>query len=224
MGSHGLPHEPSDLPGWVLTLLPPLWPPPCGWVARLGIIQETVDLDDPIITWARVISDRAKVFEKAIPAVFDDFLIAQHRNKLRYAHTRSGHFKCKQHRFEVGDLVYLRPQPANSLDPKVGRLILRVKQDLGNGCLVLEGRDKKTIKEHNPNIDLWQNPELAKGVTDQACQVCHKVTGGTTMLLCDKCNDGWHMKCLTPPLTRKPKGDWFCPRCEVTATFGAALV
>jgi hypothetical protein len=103
---------------------------------------------------------------------------------------------------------------------------------LGNGRLVLEGRDKKTIKEHvencapchNPNIDLWQNPELAKGDTDQACQVCHKITGGITMLLCDKCNDGWHMKCLTPPLTRKPKGDWFCPRCEVTAMFGAALV
>jgi hypothetical protein len=118
------------------------------------------------------------------------------------------------------------------LDFKVGRLILRVKHDLDNGRLVLEGRDKKTIKEHvencapchNPNIDLWQNPELAKGATDQACQVCHKVTGGITMLLCDKCNDGWHMKCLTPPLTRKPKGDWFCPRCEVTATFGAALV
>jgi hypothetical protein len=195
------------------------------------IIQETVDLDDPVI-WARVINDRAKVFEKAIRAAFDNLLIAQHRDKLRYAHTRSGHFKPKQHRFEVGDLVYLCRQPADSLDSKVGRLILRVKQDLGNGRLVLEGRDKKTIKEHvkncapchNPNINLWQNPELAKGDTDQACQVCHKVTGGITMLLCDKCNDGWHMNCLTPPLTRKPKGDWFCPRCEVTATFGAALV
>jgi hypothetical protein len=163
---------------------------------------------------------------------FDNLLITQHRDKLRYAHTRSGHFKPKQQRFEVGDLVYLRPQPADSLDPKVGRLILRVKHDLGNGRLVLGGRDKKTIKEHvedcapchNPNIDLWQNSELAKGDTDQACQVCHKVTGGITMLLCNKCNDGWHMKCLTPPLTRKPKGNWFCPRCKVTATFGNTLV
>jgi hypothetical protein len=102
------------------------------------IIQEKFDLDDPVI-WARVINDRAKVFEKAIPAAFDNLLIAQHRNKLRYTHTRSGHFKPKQHRFEVGDLVYLRRQPADSLDPKVGRLILRVKQDLGNGRLVLEG-------------------------------------------------------------------------------------
>jgi hypothetical protein len=129
-------------------------------------------------------------------------------------------------------LVYLCRLPADSLDPKVGRLILRVKQDLGNGCLVLEGQDKKTIKEHvencapcnNPNIVLWQNPELAKGDTDQACQVCHKVTGGTTMLLCNKCNEGWHMKCLTLPFTRRPKGDWLCPRCEATAMFGTALI
>jgi hypothetical protein len=48
------------------------------------IIQETGDLNDSII-WARVINDRAKVFKKAIPAAFDNLLIAQHRDKLRYA-------------------------------------------------------------------------------------------------------------------------------------------
>jgi hypothetical protein len=41
------------------------------------------------------------------------------------------------------------------------------------------------------------------------------------MLLCDKCDDGWHMKCLNPPLYYKPKGDWFCPCCDVQTVFGA---
>jgi transposase InsO family protein len=50
------------------------------------IIQNVVDLDDPAI-WARVVSDRAKLFEKDIPAAFDNLLIAQHRDTLRYAHT-----------------------------------------------------------------------------------------------------------------------------------------
>jgi hypothetical protein len=90
---------------------------PVVWSRVRNIIQETVDLDDPII-WARVINDRAKVYEKAIPAAFNNLLIAQHHDKLRYAHTRSGHLKPKQHRFKVGDLVYLRRQPADSLDPK----------------------------------------------------------------------------------------------------------
>jgi hypothetical protein len=186
------------------------------------VIQNVVDLDDPAI-WARVVSDRAKLFERDIPAAFDNLLIAQHRDTLRYAHTRSGHFRPKLHRFEVGDLVYLRRQKADSLDSNVGRLILKVKEVLDSGRLVLEGRDKKTIKEHvencapchNPNIDLWQNPRLAQGDVDQACQVCHKTTGGLNMLLCDKCDDGWHMNCLNPPLYRKPKGDWFYPRCNV---------
>ncbi|GAQ93509.1 hypothetical protein KFL_015960010, partial [Klebsormidium nitens] len=194
------------------------------------IIQNVVNLDDPAV-WARVMSDRAKLFEKDIPAAFDNLLIAQHRDTLRYAHTRLGHFQPKLHRFEVGDLVYLRRQKADSLDSNVGRLILKVKAVLDSGPLVLEGRDKKTIKEHvencapchNPNIDLWQNPRLAQGDLDQACQVCHKVSGGLNMLLCDKCDDGWHMKCLDPPLYRKPKGDWICPRCDVQTVFGATL-
>lgn len=33
------------------------------------------------------------------------------------------------------------------------------------------------------------------------------------MLLCDGCNDGWHMSCLPMPLTRVPDGDWTCPKC-----------
>jgi hypothetical protein len=36
------------------------------------IIQNVVDLDEPAI-WARIVSDRAKLFEKDIPAVFNIF-------------------------------------------------------------------------------------------------------------------------------------------------------
>jgi hypothetical protein len=33
------------------------------------------------------------------------------------------------------------------------------------------------------------------------------------MLLCDKCNEGWHMACLDPVVRKVSKGDLFCPRC-----------
>jgi hypothetical protein len=52
----------------------------------------------------------------------------------------------------------------------------------------------------------------------QTCEVCHdKVVNCRTgtMLLCDNCNTGWHMKCLTPPLRKKSAGDWFCSTCPV---------
>jgi hypothetical protein len=56
------------------------------------------------------------------------------------------------------------------MDPRVGILILRVLSAGSGERLVLEGRDKKQLREyvencapcHNPNIDLWQNPELAR--------------------------------------------------------------
>ncbi|GAQ92808.1 protein with retrovirus polyprotein and ribonuclease H-like superfamily protein and FYVE/PHD zinc finger superfamily [Klebsormidium nitens] len=131
------------------------------------------------------------------------------RDTLRYAYTRSGNFKPKLKRFEVGDLVYLRRESTNSMEPDTGRIILRVKQLLGTGRLLLEGRDQKTIREHvencapchHPNIDLYQDPALADNQEkDQACEVCGLVdvtrrTG--PMPLCDNCDSGWHMKCLT---------------------------
>ena len=48
------------------------------------------------------------------------------------------------------------------------------------------------------------------------------------MLLCDQCQRGWHIACLTPPLSPLPKGEWDLPilqegigSCKV---FGHVLV
>ena len=186
------------------------------------VFTEIVDLDDPKV-WAKVINERAELFEREMPIAFNNLAIAQHRDTLRYAHKRSGDYKPKLRRFAVGDLVYMKRQKADSMDPRVGRIILRVVSVEPNGLLILEGRDRRRIRDHvencapchNPNIDLWQNPQLAREDLDQECQVCHKtkVTKQHKMLLCDRCNEGWHMKCLTPVVTQVPKRDWFCPRC-----------
>ncbi|KAI4326962.1 hypothetical protein L6164_019472 [Bauhinia variegata] len=33
------------------------------------------------------------------------------------------------------------------------------------------------------------------------------------MLLCDRCDKGWHMYCLSPPLKQIPPGNWYCFSC-----------
>ena len=33
------------------------------------------------------------------------------------------------------------------------------------------------------------------------------------MLLCDECDDPYHIYCLNPPLERIPTGEWRCPQC-----------
>jgi hypothetical protein len=109
-------------------------------------VQKVVDLDNPA-DWARLINERAKVFEKHMPIAFNNLAVAQHCDMLRYTKTRSGTFAPKLQRFVARDFVYLKRQKADSLDPRVGRLVLRVKSVGSGGRLVLEGRDKKTVCE-----------------------------------------------------------------------------
>lgn len=33
------------------------------------------------------------------------------------------------------------------------------------------------------------------------------------LLLCDKCDRGFHMFCVKPIVVRVPMGHWFCPDC-----------
>eukprot|EP00975_Prorocentrum_lima_P057114 11983172-Prorocentrum_lima.AAC.1 len=44
------------------------------------------------------------------------------------------------------------------------------------------------------------------------CEVCRSGHRGHHMLVCDACNSGWHLQCLTPRLYRVPPGSWTCPR------------
>jgi len=34
------------------------------------------------------------------------------------------------------------------------------------------------------------------------------------MLLCDNCDAGFHIFCLNPPLSKIPRGKWYCATCE----------
>lgn len=50
-------------------------------------------------------------------------------------------------------------------------------------------------------------------VRDQICEQCRSGLHGEVMLLCDRCNKGWHIYCLSPPLKQVPPGNWYCMEC-----------
>jgi hypothetical protein len=50
------------------------------------VYSRVVDLDNPQ-TRAKVVEERARLFEKEMPIAFNNLAIAQHRDTLRYAHT-----------------------------------------------------------------------------------------------------------------------------------------
>lgn len=49
---------------------------------------------------------------------------------------------------------------------------------------------------------------------DDLCEQCGSGERPEELLLCDKCNKGFHMLCLRPIVVRVPIGPWHCPHCS----------
>eukprot|EP00668_Euglena_longa_P003203 GGOE01003747.1.p1 GENE.GGOE01003747.1~~GGOE01003747.1.p1 ORF type:complete len:327 (-),score=28.01 GGOE01003747.1:415-1395(-) len=49
---------------------------------------------------------------------------------------------------------------------------------------------------------------------DVYCEVCGGGHQPEELLLCDRCDHGYHMFCLVPALLKVPEGNWYCPRCS----------
>lgn len=78
------------------------------------------------------------------------------------------------------------------------------------------------LDEDHPNNDDDDDEtgELRSAKTAQAstiitaCYRCGKSDRPEVLLLCDDCDDAYHINCLRPKLRSVPDGDWFCPLCE----------
>jgi hypothetical protein len=46
------------------------------------------------------------------------------------------------------------------------------------------------------------------------CRVCSSGEDEAHTLICDECEQPYHMYCLRPKLREVPAGDWFCPECR----------
>lgn len=58
------------------------------------------------------------------------------------------------------------------------------------------------------------NWDLSAMITANKCKVCRR-KANEQMILCDFCNKGYHIYCLSPPINsvEEVEGDWFCPIC-----------
>lgn len=46
------------------------------------------------------------------------------------------------------------------------------------------------------------------------CNICGFGEKDEEMLLCDGCDNGFHMMCLRPVVVRVPIGSWYCNKCH----------
>ncbi|KAL9245671.1 hypothetical protein vseg_019295 [Gypsophila vaccaria] len=54
--------------------------------------------------------------------------------------------------------------------------------------------------------------------SDTGCVECGSGSKPEEILLCDKCDDGFHMACVRPVCVRVPFGSWLCPKCSLAST------
>lgn len=65
-------------------------------------------------------------------------------------------------------------------------------------------KENKSLKEEDSNSEQR---------LDQICEQCQSGLHEEMMLLCDRCDKGWHLYCLSPPLKAIPAGNWYCLDC-----------
>ncbi|KAI6652330.1 Bromodomain adjacent to zinc finger domain protein 1A-like [Oopsacas minuta] len=113
-----------------------------------------------------------------------------------------------------------------------------LKQPLGNSNITLQGKKKQTADVQYSCAKAWRCSlskctslsQIAlhlsvleysiawnKSLMNARCKICRRGKDENCLLLCDKCDRGYHTFCLTPPLKFIPKTDWFCPDCQPTS-------
>ncbi|KAG5233683.1 PHD finger family protein [Salix suchowensis] len=61
---------------------------------------------------------------------------------------------------------------------------------------------------------IFRSKAASADYSDVYCERCGSGESPGELLLCDKCDKGFHLFCLRPILVAVPKGSWFCPSCS----------
>lgn len=73
-------------------------------------------------------------------------------------------------------------------------------------------------RRYRSMVDIMRKTTSVAGVigeyySDLRCEQCRSGEREEELLLCDRCDRGYHLACLRPIVVRVPTGPWFCPIC-----------
>ena len=108
--------------------------------------------------------------------------------------------------FKAGDYVLLKKKTKHTLDVPARLHVLRVVEVKDSEVVVLGRSDAARIEEqlkniaHNPLPILDHNLYLERLYREAImhCRVCGRRSGSIYMVLCQPCNQGYHLWCLEP--------------------------
>uniref|UniRef100_M3XK93 [histone H3]-trimethyl-L-lysine(4) demethylase n=1 Tax=Latimeria chalumnae TaxID=7897 RepID=M3XK93_LATCH len=74
-------------------------------------------------------------------------------------------------------------------------------------------KKERAAEPERPKTRNRKSSKAVSRVDMYTCLVCGSGNDEDRLLLCDGCDDSYHIFCLIPPLHDVPKGDWRCPKC-----------
>ena len=116
------------------------------------------------------------------------------------------------------------PEAPVLLDPVPSSLLVQAPQSLRPIKTTMHARKAKHSAPPNQRSilhnDLLPSNSQNQNTNDEesisptlACEICVQENKDTEMLVCDCCNQGYHMHCLVPKVLNVPQGAWFCGNC-----------
>lgn len=67
--------------------------------------------------------------------------------------------------------------------------------------------------QFTPNMNISVKRYRWQCIECKYCSMCGTSDNDDQLLFCDDCDRGYHMYCLSPPLTSPPEGSWSCAIC-----------
>jgi hypothetical protein len=121
----------------------------------------------------------------------------QTENNNEYITIRKSH-RSDNNEYKIIGGFKVRSKSKEQIDELYKEHVLKVKEKY-------ERLFKKNPK--NKNLESDRNIELKR------CEVCLDFENDSGLLLCDFCEDGYHIYCLSPPLNKIPE-DFACEKCK----------
>ncbi|XP_077185700.1 lysine-specific demethylase 5C isoform X2 [Paroedura picta] len=94
------------------------------------------------------------------------------------------------------------PVPETKLEPISPRGYASMKEELRHSPEPCTKMTMRLRRNHNTQF-----------IESYVCRICARGDEDDKLLLCDGCDDNYHIFCLLPPLPEIPKGVWRCPKC-----------
>ena len=176
-------------------------------------------------------ADTSSILDRALAeanhTIFVDnhLRIQAHQDTLRYAHTRSGGYAPRVRQFQVGDYVYVRYSAAQltTLDTAARPDPVRVIHIGSTGSLTVLDHAGSTRRVNPTNCAPCHAASQCIPVDHRRsgyragtpCAHCNFADEDLPMLMCDTCNQPWHLGCITPPPTADTLAapTWQCVTC-----------